>query len=806
MVRPVRCAPALALLSVGVVLGMALAIRTYVRAQGAPRALAPTHAAVAVDDDDDGVPRVRAKSYLDAIETQGFLVASERMFQLDLMRRAGAGRLAEWFGARALPLDRRRREEDWLGVARRAVDAASDEERALLEAYARGVNRFVVGRKNRWGVEYGVLRVEPEPWTAADSYLVLLNMAEELATSAPSDAVEGRWRHALAAHPAWVDLLFSREHPWNAPLFGRPAEVPWPEPALTRRALGDDEGFEVLGAGAATSTRGAGADAGLGDATARAEGTGLATGLAVAAALAGGASIDLAALDAARAATDGIGSNAWAYCGARGCTLANDPHLGLTVPQLWYPIRFEIDGEGWLVGASLPGLPGVVLGMNDGLAWGFTNVGEDVDDLVLETVSDDGARYVERFDASGAPEWAPVRVVTSTIVVRDAAPVVVRARWTSRGPVSGREGLVGQLARRWLPLVPGMLHFPPRLGRGRTIEAMNAALDAMSVPAQNVLMLERGGRIGYRASGTGIRRRAPGDIPRPAVDADWEGFEPPSLRPRLVLSATAAGPRWLVTANQRIWVDDGAHAWSDDARAERIRRALAEGGDALDVDAMARLQLDTESRFHRELLAWCAANAPPGTDDARAARWRAWRGEAAADPATFGEALVVERAIQSVLVGGVRALMRPGTASWAYSHRLSRGWLLRVLAAPEGLARFGVEPGPLAARMFAVAARAPAQPSYAAENAWGTQHPFVEAIPYVGRWIFGVEAAPQPGYRFLVRVEAPKFGASTRLLWRPDAPAESRWSFPVGQSGHVASPHYDDWRARWIAGQSAPVR
>ena len=130
------------------------------------------------------------------------------------------------------------------------------------------------------------------------------------------------------------------------------------------------------------------------------------------------------------------------------------------------------------------------------------------------------------------------------------------------------------------------------------------------------------------------------------------------------------------------------------------------------------------------------------------------------------------------------------------------GW--SVMGTPGGVERFGLEPGPLAARLVEIARRVPATPLYPEANAWTAQHPFVATVPVIGPW-FAISGPPQVGYRGVLRVEAPAFGASVRLVWKPSEPAASRWGFPIGQSGHIGSPSYDDARADWFAGRLRPV-
>jgi penicillin G amidase len=720
------------LLAAIVVVSIALlaGVRWLIDHQGAPAEDSESRG-TKVSSDREGISTIRAVSFIDAVEAQGHLVASERMFQMDLNRRYGAGRLAELFGVAALPQDEKRRREDWIGAARRAEKDLPADERALCDAYAEGVNRFIRDHPGRWGIEYLLLRTEPEPWSCADTMLVLMAMIEQLSGSSPRDAVRGAWRDAIGER--WYRFLFTQDHPWNQPLFGTP-ERPGPdlpvEEALPETPLGANEGR-----------------------SARRE-------------------IEI------EGAAEGIGSNSWAWCGETGCFLANDPHLGHSVPQVWFALRFEQEDR-ISAGVSLPGIPGLVLGMNSELAWAFTNVGEDVDDLLIE------------------PSPPPiVRTVTSTIIVKNGAPIHVTARFSPRGPIEERPWVKGPSSRRWLAFEPGMLRLPSKLISSKSWGELNEALDEMRVPAQNVLMVDRRGNVGYRTSGTGILRRADGQIPQPAETGDWIGFEPSSSRPRMLLTSTSAKTRFIATANERMWISKHGHGWADDARKDRIRAVLS-GSDRLRQEDMYALQLDTHSRFHDLLLDWVAQHArAKGDEDRRLLeRWRSFSGEARDDREVFGQALAIEAALQSSLVDRVRKRFSV-SVDLPYDHYLSRAWMIRVLEAEGGTRVFGLTEGELADRLLEIGAAV--KEPYDAQNRWESQHPFVGRVPFAGS-VFAVSTPAQLGSRHLVRVELPKRGASVRMVWNLSEPMKSRWSFPVGQSGHVGSRHYDDARSDWFA-------
>ncbi len=194
---------------------------TFVRSLGGPSLNWDSFTLGKVKFDGNGIPTIEAVEWNRLSEIQGYVTASDRLWQMDLMRRSAAGRLSEWFGARpeSIRWDFRRKEEDWEGVADNAAAQLPTEEKAFCEAYAQGVNRFITEHPRRVGVEYFLLRTSPEPWSCRDSLLILLAMAENLTTGIDKDILRTKWNRYLDSE--WQNFLFPNEHPWNIPLFGK---------------------------------------------------------------------------------------------------------------------------------------------------------------------------------------------------------------------------------------------------------------------------------------------------------------------------------------------------------------------------------------------------------------------------------------------------------------------------------------------------------------------------------------------------------------------------------------------------------
>jgi penicillin amidase len=706
-----------------------------------------------------GIPTIAASSWVEAVEAQGYVVASERLYQMDLMRRMAGGRLSEWFGARALDVDRRRAVEDWDGVATRAYASLPPDQKEMIDAYVRGVNRFISENTRRWGIEYLILRTEPENWEGKDSMLVMLSMIEQLTAFSNNEAVASVWEDHLGAE--WFNFLFSLDHPWNDPMFGRKV--------IDR---------PVLPAGAKLPMRAIEAT----EKSPVAFGTKIAT-------------------------DDALGSNNWAWCGKTGCFLANDPHLGANVPHLWYALRMRVAKDDWAVGVSIPGLPGIILGMNPHLAWAFTNVGEDVDDLLLEQLSPDGEQYLASVE-NGEEVWQKVKKREHVIKIKDGGEEKLYSLHTHRGPLVQRAALGdGWYSRQWLPYLEGTVRLPVKYNLAKSLEEIDAALDEFKAPAQNVLIVDKKKNIMYRASGTGIQRKIGGRRPQRALDGEWAGLEPSSARPRMLFypkQPNAEEPRYIATANERIWVDEYGHRWAEDLRKDRIRRVLSSRDDFTRAD-MEKLQLDTESRYHHLLLDWVRARveAKDAEESAILERWAKWNGVAQEDPATFTEAVAVELGLLRMCLDRVKRELFDGKdRDLAYDHWMKSGWVIAMLEAEKGTEVFGFEERDLARALLEIA-RLPKKP-YHEENRWAAQHPFVGRVPLIGDW-FKVATEPQYGWRGVVRVEQPNYGASVRLVWNLDKPEDSTWMLTVGQSGHIRSPYYRDRQEDWFAGRFYPV-
>jgi penicillin amidase len=503
-----------------------------------------------------GVPHVYAQSTYDLFFAQGYIQASERLFQLELMLRFGSGRLSEMFGELTLPLDRFIRTVGWNRAAKKQCAQWDDLSWEMSEAFAAGARAWI-SRMPAKPIEYEVLQLDP--------YFPDGREVAELATAAS------------------ILMAWGLSTNWDG--------------ELLRVELADRLGWEAM--------------------------TQLFPELPAEAAIvvagkSGGAANRRRALELLREAPrfpKGQGSNNWVVAGRRTVTgrplLANDPHLFAQLPSIWYEIHLSAPGID-VRGVALPFTPGVIIGHNDRIAWGITNLGGDTQDLYLEQLSEDGSAALY----NGA--WEPLTVHRERIDVRGRPdPEIVEARETRHGPILDsylvgvgaptviENGLRETYALRWVALEEGARPSTVyRLNTAESFDEFRSALSAWATPGGNFVYADVDGNIGYQATGLHpIRRTGDGTIPVPGFtgEYEWEGYIPLEEMP----SSYNPDEGFLATANNRIHDDSYPYLIGNDFlppfRVRRIVELLTET-ETHDVDSFRRIQMDTASLPAREIV------------------------------------------------------------------------------------------------------------------------------------------------------------------------------------------------------------
>jgi penicillin G amidase len=741
-----------------------------------------------------GVPTVTAGTSRDATFALGFLHAQERFFQMDLSRRQPAGELAALIGGAAVRGDRLARRHAFRTRARTALARATAAQRDLLDAYVAGVNAGLAAQR-RPACEYLLLRQPPEPWRPEDSYLVLFamfNLLNEENESARG-TLEATLPHALA------DFLAPRGGEWDAPLIGEPFTAPpppGPDVVDLRRAPVDNA------AGTIAARRGGG---GLG-ALPGLRGARRAPGPAV---------------------EEPPGSNSWALTGFRardgGALVANDMHLGLGVPNIWYRAVLTWSQGGAarrLVGVTLPGVPGLVVGSNGRVAWGFTNAMADVIDLVVvEPDPADSNRYL----AAGGP--LPFACRREIIAVRGAPADTVELLDTIWGPVTGRDRLGRRLAMRWVAHDPDGANLALLgLADVLTVDEALALAPRCGMPPQNLVCADADGRIAWTVFGR-LPRRVGFDGRVPVSWAEggrgWDGVLPEEQYPRVV--DPPEGRLW--TANNRTVDGAGLAALGDGgfitgARARQIRddlRALEQA----DPRDLLRIQLDDRALFLErwrglllDLLNPAALAGAPGRAEFRVLLETSWSGRATVEAVGYrlvrGFRLHLRESVYGWLTAPCAAADPGFTIDnlgpyedplWALAtqrppHLLDprlRSWDDALLAVVDTtIVRLTRGGRPLASR------------TWGERNTAAIRHPLSLAVPQLGRWL-DMPRTPLPGDSNLPRVQSSDMGASERMVVSPGREEAGLFHMPTGQSGHPLSPYYRRGHAAWEHGEATPL-
>jgi penicillin amidase len=751
-------------------------------------------APVTIARDALGTAVVHGTDRLDVARGLGFVHAQERFFEMDLTRRSAAGELSALFGAQALERDKKRRVHrlrPLLAARYAALDAG---EQALLQAYADGVNAGLSQLQAKpW--QYVMLRAEPRPWQPVDSLLVIGEMFWMLQGSSVDDALERAQLRGCVGDEMF-DWLEPRGGAWDAALDGsvlQPGAMPGPDRLDLRKPL------PPLPASGASAT------------LARAE------------------AADFLADDRHEPM---VGSNNWAVSGARSVTgdamLANDMHLGLGVPAIWFRAQFEIGAGKDAIraeGVTLPGVPALVVGSNGHVAWGFTN------------------SYGQWFDWLEVPDGAPLAHLSETIPVKGGSDVTLDVAQFDGLPVVDGSG-TRSYALHWVADDGGAY--------GLALDQMLGARDAMAalriaarsgIPEQNVLVADDHGAIGWTIAGARLNTQLP-------VDANFGRFADPARTPlqRALLIPPGdellpidLGPPdgQLWTANARTYDPHDAASSADDAGTAGGRRAffssIGDGGVDLgaraqqirdrlratpkfDEKTLGAIHFDDESLFLRPWAGRIAGVATGPMARPEVTRLlKDWNGRADADQA--GHRLVREvrgRVMDALWTAWTRPLLA-GRGCVQRDYKWHARFEYAVEQALDQRPAHLLPPGfgswdtfllaqvdATVASMTHDGARPLAQATWGEANASRIRHPLARALPMLSRWL-DMPSTPQSGDGNMPHVSGPTFGQSERLVVAPGHEERATLSMPGGQSGHPMSPYYGAGHEDWVAGRATPL-
>lgn len=724
--------------------------------------------------DEHGIARVKAGHVLDAYRALGFAHARDRLWQMELQRRAGAGTLSELFGDKTLDSDRFMRALGLRQSAAANVAALAAASREILLAYADGVNAFIA--------EGGIFPAEfrlfsaprPERWTATDSLLVLKLMAWNLSGNFWDELLNLRLANHLPK--ARLDDLFALEPGDESPAVAPPAEYSARELDRAVAAL-----VQSSPAGAAP----------------------------------------------------GVGSNAWVVSGKGTRSgkplLANDPHLPLSAPAVWYLAALEAPNFG-LIGATVPGLPSVILGRNRRVAWGYTNTRPDTQDLYVERVA---AGDSTRYEAPGGS--LPFARRREVIQVRGASDVVLELRSTRHGPViSDADPRVARamppgtvLALSWVGLRDDdlTLEFSLKVAGARSAGEVREALRSFHSPQENVVFADVDGELGVVAAGRVPIRRdraVRGRVPVPGWDErfDWDGFIPfeelPQQFGRDVERVVSANQK-LTPAGYPYWM---TAAWAPARRARRIESLLGASG-RHDLASFTSIQLDERDLGAARLAALLLAATAAAQDGGLRERLRGWDGNMASDRAE--PLLFAEWVRQLTLKLYEKQLGALGDELDEYNPdfvekvltdvEAGRFWCGDAQANACSVAT-SVALGRASERLRRVYGDDPERWRWGSANSVRFAHRSLGAIPFVSR-LFEVSGS-RGGGRESVNVSSYFFDADSggystqagpgfRAIYDFDDLEKSRFIVAPGQSGHPLSRFYRNLTDDWNGGRYLPM-
>jgi len=746
---------------------------------------------VTVERDVWGIPHLRATSLADMVEAQGYVMAQDRLWQMDLLRRVAHGQLSEIVGPAAIPLDKQFRLLRFGPAAERDVNLLDEESRTAMEAYARGVNKFIEHHQNKLPIEFAMLKYKPQPWRPADSLAIAGYMYQTLTNTWEDELDRAKVTARVGADRA--KDLFSQEAAMDHFVVGDPDR-----PGDGSQRSGKDPAEEedddmtpddVLKAGAASP------EPGFPDVT---------SALAP--------EIVRWVGESRRDIRHTLGSNNWVVSGEHTATgkpmLANDTHLELSVPPIWYEMHLTCPG--WNVkGFTLPGAPLVVIGHNDRIAWGFTNNGADVEDLYIETFN---PAQPDEYKVNG--KWVKAQIDDEIIHVRGSPDVHLQVAVTRHGPVMRREGSTGY-ALRWTATEPGGLaNTYGRLGKAQNWKEFREIMKNVWGPAQNAVYADVAGNIGYlMAAHVPIRKKGHGEVPVPG-DTDlyeWKGYIPFEELPQ----ALNPDDGLIVTANARVigpeYIPYLTDRWEEPYRTARIWDLLHDRHDLRPAD-MLKVQTDAYSYpdvFIAEQLASVAKIA--AAKDARTTRLiklsKDWNGIADADSTVISFLEGTRRAALKLILQPVLG-DETQFYEWRSTAFLQRmlterpaGWLpatyknydeLLVAAADESVKHLEKDSG--SARI---------------EDWEWKKFDSLDMLHPLGRegWLkklFSITGKPQAGTAFSPRAATRHHGPAMRMVANVGDWDNSLMVISGGESGQLGSSHYSDQFEYWYEGK--PVR
>ncbi|EAT11539.1 penicillin acylase family protein [Bermanella marisrubri] len=730
---------------------------------------------VIIDRDAQGIPTLKGERRIDVAYGLGFLHAQERFFQMDLLRRNSAGELSELFGEVTTEFDKKMRLHQFRKRAQKAVDALPDAHKRVLEAYTKGVNKGLTSLESL-PFEYHLVSAEAEPWLHADSALVLISMYIDLQPEwSQSERSLAVMRDLLPTD--WFKFLTSQGGYWDAPLHGQ---------ALTENRVIPQQPLSWFEEQANKSEQ----------------------------------ISNYQFFDQIH-----YGSNNWSVSGAlteHGAGMvADDMHLKLRAPNIWYRASWYLEDGRRITGASLPGTPAIVVGSNEKVAWGFTNSQGDYHDVIVLKTNEDQSQYLT------AEGYKSFSVESEVVEIKGQESQTVAVKLTQWGPVIGENQKGELLAQRWVVHdVEGINFRLMDMENAQTVEdALLIAAEA-GVPGQNLNVVDSEGNQAWTIMGrlpkrfgfsTGMGEKFDGSqLPQDWSKGDkgWAGYLEPEDYPKVVNPQD--GRIW--TANARIVSDEllekvGTRNYALGARQQQIR------GDMYALESFTEqdfldIQMDHRAvfleRWHELLFSLIKDD--PNYNEVQSVL-KNWGACACADSTGY---LLVKRFREAVVDQTVGSIYRyiDGNSNefWvsAVDNFIEYPVWQMVTEKPEQHIPRGADSWQdfLMTTLDTTVAKLTENGRALDEVTWGDantlaiQHPLSKAIPGLG-WLLDMPAESMNGDTYMPLVQKPSSGASQRMAVAPGYEEQGIFHMATGQSGHPLSPYYDKGHRDWVEGSAS---
>ena len=758
------------LVVVGVGIFLIMKLRASLPVRDGERQVEGLDFPVTITSDRFGIPTITAQTRRDAVLALGYVTARDRLFQMDLLRRRAAGQLSEIFGKAAIETDKRQRVIGFNRVASKIVAQLPNEQKQSLAAYTAGVNAFIQ-QMGTAPLEFLLLRYRPEPWKAEDSILVALNMFQMLSFSDDEERMVSIMEKSLP--PEVVAFLTPDTDSYTQVLVGgadshRPIQpIPVEALASIRRDPKRD------GVRAAKLVQPTDFD---------------------------------------------VGSNNWAVDGSKTVDgrviVANDIHIGLSVPNLWYRASLRY-GNVKTAGIVLPGVPATIIGSNGHVAWGLTNISGDFLDLVQLEINP------ENPDEYKTPSgWRRFEVIDEQINIKGGKHVPHPVKLTIWGPVSqtslmGKPVAIHATAQQPDAVDVGLLE----MNEAKTVEDGLDVMNHFGAPPLNAVVADVNGRIGWTYCGRiPLRKGFDGSTTKSWADGsiDWDGYIPPSELPRIV----APPEGFVATANNRTLGQNYpytiGHNYAISYRAYRISQRL-NGMEQITEQDMFQLQLDTRCdfyEFYQQLALSVLTEGVIGDDPhlSEAHKHMAgWDGTAELESVAFGLLVRFRKVLAEDVFEPFLALCQEADGNFLYTWRTMDVPLQMLLT--EKISETLPDPvhfqdwdGFILSKLEQSVEQLCSEYNCKSldQVTWGRIHrPRISHplgfIPVLGRFL-NMPQNPLPGSDSCVR--SPR--ASDRMVVSPGHDADGILHIPCGQSGHPLSKNYKDQHDYWVRGESLP--